>query len=152
MEQTCGTELEFLTNNPKTFSNWITFTPKVFCTAFGTADSPRFFWIRFIGDCTIDQNWFTSISLQWRTFMRLPIAPSAHNLVVFFTEKTYFMCNVAYQIWLIDAAYLKHFFCLKWEKKNRWIFVFLVLNLPLNIVSNLRDQQSLFFKLFPIES
>jgi hypothetical protein len=33
-------------------------------------------------------------------------------------KKTYFLCNVAYQICLIDVAYLKHFFCLKWEKKK----------------------------------
>ncbi len=84
--------------------------------------------------------------------MRFPIAPSAHNLVVFFTEKNLFLCNVVYQICLIGVAYLMQFFSLKWAKKNWWIFVFLVLNPPLKIISNLQDQRSLFFELFPIES
>ncbi len=85
--------------------------PSFFYTAFGTSDSPRVVWIRCIGNCTTDQNWFTSISLQWRAFMRLPIAPSAHNLVVFFIEKNLFFvqcCISDLSDWccLFDAIFL----------------------------------------------
>ncbi len=57
-----------------------------FNTAFGTDDSPNVCRIRCTGDWTISQNCFTLSSGQWSTFVRFPIAPSAHNLEEFFSE------------------------------------------------------------------
>ncbi len=124
---------------------WIeSYLPPDFITAFGTDDSPKACRIKCTGDVTIFQNWSMSFLEQWSTFIRFPIAPSAHNLEEFFSQWNIFSIqpsgtNPSWWHCSVDVI-----FYLKKDYKNLWILVFLNTSPPVTILSSLWEQLNLF--------